>query len=541
MPAVVCLSRAQRVRRPKRTAWAKMDFQPRTFHDVRSMASPNEDLGHDVFGVERHGTLATESAIVNRRQRWFRLYLQPGSSRGTLRRLAAFFRALLNDMKFPWSVAIASIPCVLAACTGPTLVKNVETPKPTMPTEPTKPTPSVVHLPAGDATTSNAGAPQCSLQTVQQIGAFAKGGGIAVGFGEHSGLVAWSSPEGLRIKPLTSAGVATGSAIPTPVPKGTKPIEIIATGRGFAVIAKRIETTTGPCEAACGDKPCPEVKPDESAPQTCEKPTGHEFFVLLTDQDGKNPTAGRPFHTGLVDIETILPGDGRAIGVMTKNEIVWIQRRPDGRLDSERIELPSAEAIVPVRGLGPPAVLLVDKDGSMQLLDERGVHDIEGKFMGMQPKAAAILPKRGATPAGKPPAAPPPAKPASDTSFRSHWGANGRLEVARRLGNVTQYATIEKLVLRMLNDSESSGVRELFANSIDVQVDNGHLRRIGWDKQPIGSDIDVHQADPAADISRMRYAWSGSAFVFAHPSNPPHQVEAQAVGIVAANCASVKP
>ena len=48
-------------------------------------------------------------------------------------------------------------------------------------------------------------------------------------------------------------------------------------------------------------------------------------------------------------------------------------------------------------------------------------------------------------------------------------------------------------------------------------------------------------ADAAADTSRMRHAWSGSAFVFALPSNPPHQTEAQAVGIVAATCGNEKP
>jgi hypothetical protein len=448
-------------------------------------------------------------------------------------------------MKFSRSFAIAALPCVLAGCPGPSVPAVGQ--KVGQKVETTKATPSVVHVSAPDMTIANVGAEKCTVQTVQQIGALAKGGGFAVGFGQHSGLIAWSSPEGLRLKPLSSAGVASGSAIATPVPKGTKPVEIIAIGRGFAVIAKRIEMTAGPCESACGDKPCPEVKPEEAAPQACEKPTGHEFFVLLTDVDGKNPTAGRPFHTGLVEIETILPGDGRAIGVMTKNEVVWIQKRPDGRLDSERVELPRVEHVIPVRGVGPPAVLLLNNDGSMQLLDERGTHDIEGKFIGMRGKAGPTAPvKPGAKPnakaAVKPPPAPPAvANPAVEMSFRSFWGAKGRIEIGRRIGDATQYASVEKLVLRNLNDSETSGIRELFTNSVELQIDNGHGRRIGWDKRPIGSDIDVHAADPAADLSRMRYAYSGSVFVFAHPSNPPHQAEAQAVGIVAATCANAKP
>jgi hypothetical protein len=183
----------------------------------------------------------------------------------------------------------------------------------------------------------------------------------------------------------------------------------------------------------------------------------------------------------------------------------------------------------------------------MQLLDERGTHDIEGKFIGMQAKAGATPPtKPGATPAGKPPAGKPPtgsppAKPGGAMTFRSHWSDKGRIEIGRRLGDATQYATIEKLVLRMLSDSESQGIRESFANAVELQLDNGRLRRMGWDKRPIGDDFDVHEADPAADTSYMHYVWSGSAFVFAHPSNPPHQAEALAVGIVAATCANEKP
>ncbi len=479
------------------------------------------------------------SATTGTEARWFRMYLRRGSSRGTVRRFAALFLALSKPMKFSWSVAIASLPWVLAACSGPSPAKNPAKKVETLPV----PEVPVLHVAASDATTVNAGAPKCTLQNVQQIGAFAKGGGIAVGFGQRGGLIAWSSPEGLRLKPLTSAGVAMGSAIATSFPKGVTPVEIIAVGRGFAVIVKRIETTAGPCETTCGDKPCPEVKPGEAAPpSSCAKPTGHQFFVLLTDHLGKNPTAGRPFHTGLVDIETVLRGDGRAIGMMTKTDVVWIQKRPDGRLDSERVELPSADYVIPIRGFGPPAVLLLDKEGSMRLLDERGTHDIEGKFVGMPSKGGATPPtKRGAAPAAKPPPTPPLAKPAVEMNFWSHWGAKGSIEIGRRIGDVAHYAIIEKLVLRVLNDTENSGIRESFTNFVDIQIDNGHWRRVGWDKRPIGDDIDVREADAAADTTRMHQAWSGSAFVFVHPSNPPHQVDAQAVGIVTATCANVKP
>lgn len=454
----------------------------------------------------------------------------------------------------PAALTITSLACLLSACTNSNTTKPVDPVNSTNNTQ--KPTDqNITHKAALEATAATAGAAKCAFQNVQQIGALAKDGQIAIGFGDQGGLAAWTSPDGPRVKPLSSAGVAQGSAAPIQFPKGTQPAAVVAVGRGFAVIAKRIETAALPCEASCGDKPCPvpapaakpdakpDEKPAEGAPQTCEKQVGYEYFTQLTGLDGKNPSAGRPFHTGLVDIETILPGDGRAAGLLTKSELVWLQKRPDGRLDSERIELPNDEMVIPILGAGPPSVLLINNSGSMRLLDERGFHEIEGKFIGMAGKPAAAPPAKPAA-AGKPaPAAPPPKpapKPAQEMTIRSHWGAHGRIEVVRRLGDSTQFAVVEKLVVRMLPDAESQEIRESFAKALDLRLENGRLRRTGWDKQPVGGDIDAHEADPAADVTQMHIAWTGNAFVFAHRSNPPHRTDAPSVGIVAAVCAGAK-
>lgn len=458
-------------------------------------------------------------------------------------------------------VAIASLSWALVSCTGTTPVTPVDKPVKSSQTS----SKNDGHKAPSEPTQAIAGAAKCTLQNVQQIGALAKNGGLAIGFGEHGGLAAWGSPEGFRVKTVSSAGLATGSSTPITFPKGSQPVEIAAVTRGYAIIAKRIETTTGPCESACGDKPCPEAKPGEAPAQTCEKPTGHEFFIQLTDMDGKNASAGRPFHTGLVDIEKTLLGDGRAFGVLTKNEVVFIAKRPDNLLDAERVEFPSGQTVLPVYGFGPPAVLLVDQAGGMQLLDERGVNEIQGKFIGMPVKAApaaaptpAPAPKPGATAKGKPPAAPPstagkppaapvpaPAppvvKPGAEVIFRVQWGPKGRLDVGRRIGETTQYAVIEKLVLRILNDSESQEIRDSFAKAVDVHMEGGKLRRTGWDKRSLGEDIDVHQADPAANVERTRAVWTGSVFVFAHPSTPAQHPEAPSFGILTATCGSAKP
>jgi hypothetical protein len=447
----------------------------------------------------------------------------------------------------PAALAIASLACVFSACMFSACTNSNITNKPDDPTKPQ--VKNLVHKAVPEVTAATAGAAKCSFQNVQQIGALAKDGGIAIGFGAQGGLAAWSSPDGPRVKPLSVAGVAQGSAAPIQFPKGAQPAAIIAVARGFAVIAKRIETTAEPCAATCGDKPCPvdtkaDAKPAEGAAgaaQTCEKPTGHEFFTQLTDLDGTNASAGRPFHTGLVDIETILPGDGRAAGLLTKNEVVWLQKRPDGRLDSERIELPTDEYVIPVFGAGPPSILLVDNGGSLRVLDERGFHEVEGKFVGMVGKPATAPPaKPGTATAAKPPAPAPAPKPAGEMTFRSHWGTNGRIEVARRLGDSMQFAVVEKLVVRMVPDAESQEIRKSFAKALDLRLENGRLRRTGWDKQPVGGDIDAHEADPAADVTQMHIAWTGNAFVFAHRSNPPHRANAPSVGIVAAMCAGDK-
>lgn len=428
-------------------------------------------------------------------------------------------------------VYFAVLPCVLAACTPTPPVKPVEQPKPK---------PAIVNQPLAGATATNTNADRCTLQNAQQIGALAKEGTFALGFGTHGGLAVWSSPEGNRAKPLTPAGASAGSAVSISFPKGVHPVEVVPVARGFAILAKKLEVMSGPCAGSCGDKPCPEAKPGEAAP-TCDTPTGYEYYVQLTDIDGKNATAGRPFHTGVVDIEKILPGDGRAFGVLTKKQIVWVQKRPDGRLDSDAIELPESSIAVPVLGVGRPALLLLDKDGSLQLFDERGIHDIEGEFAitpGTPGKTAPTT--KAATPG---PAKPPAAAAAASGKMivRGQWGAKDRIEVARKLGETTQYAVIEKLALRMANESESQEIGRSFGAIVDAQWENGKLRRTTWDKRSVGNDIDVAQADPMAHTARARFVWSGSTFVMAYPTSPPHRTEMQSLGILSATCGSAKP
>ena len=502
-------------------------------------------------------------------------------------------------MKSSTLLAFATVPCLVVACSGPA-AQNAD-PK-------VSPQAVAAHVTMADVTTANAGAARCSLQEAK-VGALAKDGGVAVGFGERGGLVAWTSPHGMRVKPLTPAGVPNGSAVPISFPKGSVPIAVAAIGRGFAVIGKRIEPASEPCAGACGDKPCSEVQPSDAKPaetkpadakpeavkpgdakhanakssaakpgnskpadaksavakpvdakpgtakpsdtrpaeskpaeakpvdvkpgegkpaQACTNPLPHEFFVQLADIDGGHATAGRPFHTGHADIETILSGDGNAIGLITKTDVVWIRKRPDGRLDTTRVELPRAAFVVPIRGLGPPGILLVNDDGSMRLLDERGVHEINGKFVGAASKPGATPPKPGASPSVRPSILVRPS---------GQWGPAGRIEVARRVGDLTQYAFVEKLELRVLGDAESQQIRESFTNRVEPIMENGRLQRIGWDKRPVGGDINPREIDIAADLSRSHFAWSGSVFVFAHPSSPAHRAEALAAGIVVANCA----
>ena len=521
---------------------ANKDFLPASFHEL--LSESREESGLTFPGLPSYGRRISDRILAHAPNVLevsnvlaTKVFACHGALVGPLD-----LRLFEQSMKFSTLATVASLSCLLASCTGTTTVKPVEKP-------PVTSSKNAAHKAVAEPTQANAGAAKCTIQNGQHIGALAKDGGFAIGFGEQGGLAAWSSPEGMRVKTLSLAGTSEGSSTAISFPKGAQPVEIAPVARGYAIIAKRIESTVGPCEATCGDKPCPPGKPEAAPAQTCEKPTGHQFFVQLTDIDGKNPSAGRPFNTGLVDIETILLGDGRAFGVLTKNEVVWIQKRPDDRLDAERVEFPAGQLIVPVHGFGPPAVVVVDKDGSMQLLDERGIHEIQGKFAGPPGKAApapapAPAPKAGTNPGGKP-AAPAPAapavKPGPEMIFRVQWGPKGRLEVARRIGEVAQYATIEKLELHMLNDSESQEIRESFAKALDVRMESGKLRRTTWDKKPLGDDINVHDADPTGTIARVRTVWTGSVFVFAQPSIPTQHPDATAVGILVANCTSAKP
>ncbi len=489
-------------------------------------------LERSVFAVERRCTSRLLDNLKSRRSSKVSNKLAARNMPWQGAGVGSRYLPVFTPMKLTWPLVFAVLPGVLAACTPSPPVKPVEKPKP----------PPIVNQAVAEPTTANANAERCSLQNVQQIGALAKEGGFAVGFGTHGGLAVWSSPEGNRVKPLTTAGASAGSGSSISFPKGVHPVEVVPVARGFAILAKRIETAPGPCVGTCGDKPCPEVKPGEPA-TTCDAPIGYEYFVQLTDLDGKNPSAGRPFHTGMVDIDKILPGDGRAFGVLTKKEIVWIQKRPDGRMDSERLELTAEEMVIPVLGAGPPAILLLGKDGSLELLDERGKHEVEGKFAASptKPGAAPAPPKAGSPAPAKP--SPTAAAPASGAKMlmRGQWGANGRIEIARRLGDTAQYAVVEKMTLRLANESETQTMGASFSGIVDSQWENGKLRRTSWDKRPVGNDIDVHDVDPAANAARARSVWSGKAFIFAHPTNPPHRAETQSLGIVSATCGTTTP
>ncbi len=433
-------------------------------------------------------------------------------------------RRAVEDRSNPRNFAASVRPGLLAAL----VLSLVGCPAPVVNTAPPKkPEPAkvvITHVAPAEATAANAAASRCSLQS-EQVGALAKDGSFAIGFGQQGGLVAWSGPEGVRAKPLTSAGKTGGPGVSIAFPRGSDPAEIAPLGQGFVILAKRTEYVDGMCPGKCTDATCagwPAGKPQphvckSKCEQPCKRPSAINYFVQYTDLEGHNATAGMPFRTGPEGIVAAIAGDGKSMAFITGKDIIWIRTRPDGKIESERIEMPAAKFVLPVRGNGPPTLLLAEENGSLEVVEERKTREVTGSLV--DKKSGRLV----------------------DARLQSRWGADNHIHVARQAWMVSldsiQYAHIENYELRYAGEPQGKGFREPFAEYVEPHLVDGRFRRSSWLQKAVGEDIDLQNADAAADVSNARFAWSGSVFVFVYLTRPAHREAVRAVGIVAADCA----
>jgi hypothetical protein len=356
-----------------------------------------------------------------------------------------------------------------------------------------------------EATTTNAGASRCSSSASVELASTTPDAAFAVGFGEKGGFVAWSAPSGIRGRALDAAGRRLGREMELALPIGAKPIEIAPLGRGFVVVAQRVETKNSLCEGRCLDATCsgwPAGTPaphicKSSCPKPCVVPVHHEFFMLSVDLSGKTIGDQTSWVTGLVNIEAILHGDGRSLGILTGSELVWVQT--DVRLGAvvKREPLPSMAYALPVRGRGKPSLLAVAEDGSVRLVDTEGDHALQGTIG--DARSGRIL----------------------DARLQARWDSNDRLHIAKQAWmlalDAIQYSYVENGVV-LTHDAIERGVfRAPFAEYVEPYLEGDRFRRRSWLQRSIGEDIDLRAGDPEADVRRAQFVWTGKTFLFVYP------------------------
>lgn len=366
-------------------------------------------------------------------------------------------------------------------------------------------TPFAPHRIPEEATTAHAAAERCTSSAPVDIASTSSTTAFALGFGEKGGLVVWSSPSGIHARALDAASHVLPNEIHLSLPIDAKPIEIAPLGRGFVVIAQRVETQNSMCEGRCTDATCSGWPAGSSQPHvctyTCPKPCviplRHEFFLRHVDLLGKPIGGQKSWQTGLVGVEALLHGEGRSLGIMTANEIVWVQTDDVLGLKMKREPLPAMVYALPIRGGGKPSLLAVADDGSARLVDAEGEHLLQGTIG--DARSGRIL----------------------DARLQARWDSNDRLHVAKQAWmnslDSIQYSYVDQGIVHTQDDIQRGGFRAPFAEYVEPHLEDGTFRRRSWLQRSIGEDIDLRARDPEADVRRAQFVWTGKTFLFVYP------------------------
>ncbi|WP_437678975.1 hypothetical protein [Sorangium sp. So ce131] len=396
------------------------------------------------------------------------------------------------------------------------------------------PPPAAPHRPAPEATTANAGAARCQLRGPSDLGALAPGGVFAVGFGDRGGLAVWAGPGGARARPLTAFTEPAGAEVALALPKDAAPREVVPVAGGFVVLAQRLVVRPLACASRCVDATCSSWPAGTPQPHVCYRPCLRPcprlepvgLVAQRTDSAGCALGAWVPLQGGPFDIEAVIPGTDRAFALVTGKDFIsihlpatrapaarsWAARAPaSGALEVTRSELPAADYALPVRGSGPPTLLLLDEGGALRVVGPGGVRSVQGNFT--DALSGRLL----------------------DARLQARWGPDGRIHVARQVWlssmDTLQYAVLDAidapgvagaggaldhLALRPDGAAERGALRPPFAEYIEPHGERGRFRRRTWLQRTVGEDIDLREADPDASDARARIAWSGEAFAITY-------------------------
>jgi hypothetical protein len=335
-----------------------------------------------------------------------------------------------------------------------------------------------------------------------------RGAAFALGFGERGGLAVWENGARIQARGMTADAAPRGRVVDLPLPPGAEPRQVVPVPGGFAVIALRPSYhsfgctgtyTTGDCDAGPG-VPIPEAC-ERLSHETCRELDGYDVFAQPSDPEGRALGEARSFRMGPSRIVAVLPGRGRTLGFATGDELVTLHVRPGGPVEEVRVELPRAKFMLPVRGTGPPSILLFDEYGAPRLVDAGGVHSLGGSVS--DARTGFIR----------------------DARLQARWGPDGRIHVARQAWLISVatiwYGVVEDGALQADGEPVPE-FRAPFGDYVVTRPVGQRFRRGTWLQKTVGEDIDLHAVDPHADGERARVSWNGKAFVFGYTVERPN-------------------
>ncbi|WP_437304330.1 hypothetical protein [Sorangium sp. So ce388] len=224
----------------------------------------------------------------------------------------------------------------------------------------------------------------------------------------------------------------------------------------------------------------------------------------LRDSAGCALGAWVPLQGGPLDIEAVIPGTDRAFALVTGKDFISLhlpaaRAAASDALEVTRRELPAADYALPVRGSGPPSLLLLDEGGALRVVGPDGVRSVQGHFT--DGLSGRLL----------------------DARLQARWGPDGRIHVARQVWlssmDTVQYAVLDALdspgaagaggaldhlALRPDGAAERGALRPPFAEYVEPHGERGRFRRRTWLQRTVGEDIDLRAADPDASDARAR-------------------------------------
>jgi hypothetical protein len=375
------------------------------------------------------------------------------------------------------------LAALLAACAAP---PPVQAPAPL----------PVPNRPPPEATTANAGAPRCALRGPVELGAMAPGGGFALGFGVAGGLAAWSSARGVEVRPLASDGQPRGEAVLLSESALIAPAWVVPVPGGFAVVSLRDlrERWQRSCHVACPDPVDREACWEVCRGKTRVEAYAHDLLVQRVDLTGRATSATAERRIGPIAIEAVIEGERGDFGLLTGKELLTVRA---GGVEIDATELPKAAFALPVRGEGPPSVLLLHEDGRVRHVSAGGAAAIEGSVL--DEGSGQIV----------------------DARMQARWAADGKIHLARqawlRSRASIRYAVIDAAALRFEGPPEEA-FRAPFAEYLEPRVEGSALRRGTWLQETVGEPIDPRALDAEAEVGRAKVAWSGSSFVLGYPA-----------------------